>query len=193
MSKKNRSSRTSSRTKAQLLKKQARRMQRKRGFQMETLEERVVLATSPFLQAIAVDDGSLLSNIENTAPREMTLRFDEDQIISSQESSLAGITLVQGGPDRQLDTADDIIVTPGFVGIGGKPNEVVLRFAENLPDSMYRLTIRGTGATPLRNVDGDVFDADPDVGGVQDFSRDFRLDLGAQVLSVIPQPTFSQP
>ncbi len=149
----------------------------------------MVLATNPFLQAVAVDDGSLLANIENTAPREMTLRFDADQIISTQASSLGGITLVHGGQDRQLGTPDDVTVVPGFRGRGDMPNEVVLRFADTLPDNIYQLQITGKGATPLRNSEGDVFDADPNQDGLQDFQRVFRLDLGAQVLSVVPQPT----
>jgi diguanylate cyclase (GGDEF)-like protein len=36
------------------------------------------------------------------------------------------------------------------------PNEVLLRFAETLPDDVYRIDIRGTGSDPLRNTDGDL-------------------------------------
>ncbi len=172
------------------VKKQLRRRAKRlksRHMEIESLEDRMVL-TSPFIQGIAVDDGSLLADIENTAPREITLRFDEDQVISDSEGSLDGIVLSHGGPDRTLGTSDDVVIAPGFKDIGDAPNEVILRFADNLPDNIYNLEIFGNGLTPLRNVDGEVFDANRDQPGVQDLSRVFRLDLGAQVTAVVPQP-----
>ena len=168
------------------LRRRAKRL-KSRNLEVESLEERMVL-TSPFIQGIAVDDGSLLADIENTAPREITLRFDGSQVISASDGSLDGIVLTHGGPDRTLGTADDVAIEPGFSGIGDAPNEVILRFAENLPDNIYSIQVFGNGLTPLRNVDGDVFDADLDQPGVQDFEQIFRLDLGAQVTAVVPQP-----
>ncbi len=156
-----------------------------RGFHHEPLEPRCLLAG---LQGITVDDGSLLQSIENTAPGVMTLIFDADEIISDAPSSMAGISLVHGGDDRMLDTSDDIIVQPGFVGIGDRPNEVVMRFAENLPDNIYRLAISGNGSEAVRNVFGEAFDQDPNQAGIQDYSQTFRLDLGAQIVAVVPQP-----
>ena len=183
MSKRKKSSKNSAKKQ---LRRRARRL-KSRNMGMESLEERMVL-TSPFIQGIAVDDGSLLADIENTAPREITLRFDGSQVISASAGSLDGIVLTHGGPDRTLGTADDVTIEPGFSGIGDAPNEVILRFAENLPDNIYSIQVFGNGLTPLRNVDGDVFDADLDQPGVQDFEQIFRLDLGAQVTAVVPQP-----
>ena len=174
------------RTSKRRLQQRARRL-KKRGFDLESLEDRLVL-TSPFIQGIAIDDGSLLANIENVAPREITLRFDEDQVISASPSSLAGIELTHGGLDRALGTADDVTINPGFIGIGDSPNEVVIRFAENLPDNIYSLQIFGNGLSPLTNLEAEVFDADPNSPGIQDFEQIFRLDLGAQVTAVVPQP-----
>ncbi len=76
---------------------------------------------------------------------------------------------------------------PGYAGVGDQPNEVLLRFSETLPDDVYRVDVRGTGATPLRNVDGDLF------GDGTDARMEFRLDLGAQVIAVVPQPVVEQP
>ena len=160
---------------------------KQRGLELESLEQRIVL-TSPFVQGVAIDDGSLLADIENVAPREITLRFDEDQVISSSRDSLAGIVLQHGGVDRELGTFDDVVINPGFIGIGDSPNEVVIRFAENLPDNIYSLQIFGSGLSPLTNSAGEAFDADPNSPGIQDFERIFRLDLGAQITAVVPQP-----
>ncbi len=57
-----------------------------------------------------------------------------------------------------------------------------MRFAESLPDDQYRIEISGSGATALRNVAGDPFNDGSDL------EVDFRLDLGAQVVAIVPQP-----
>ena len=89
-----------------------------------------------------------------------------------------------------LGGANDVVVEPGYVGIGDSPREVIFRFAESLPDDFYRVDISGTGTAPLRSENGfalgDTTDDGKDNG--QDFARKFELDLGAQVLGVVPQP-----
>ena len=89
-----------------------------------------------------------------------------------------------------LRGADDVAVQPGYVGLGSTPQEVIFRFAEPLPDDHYRIDIAGTGSNPLRNTAGfslgDSTDNNIDDG--IDFSLNFRLDLGARVLAVVPQP-----
>ena len=92
-----------------------------------------------------------------------------------------------------LTANNDVVVVPGAVIIGDTPNEneVTLRFAENLPDDLYRLEIFGfddsvRGVTGLRNVNGDLFiPRDPNTR--QD-TIEFRLDLGSKVTGVVPQP-----
>ncbi len=88
---------------------------------------------------------------------------------------------------------NDIIIQPGAVVIGDRPNEneVTLRFAENLPDDVYRLEIfgfddPGQGIRGLRNTDGEFFV--PTVANTRQDTIDFRLDLGAKVTGVVPQP-----
>ena len=89
-----------------------------------------------------------------------------------------------------LSGADDVPVQPAFVGLGSTPQEVIFRFAEPLPDDLYRIDIAGTGSNPLRNTAGFALGDSTDNGiddGI-DFSLGFRLDLGARVLAVVPQP-----
>jgi hypothetical protein len=76
----------------------------------------------------------------------------------------------------------DIEIVPAYVGLGDTNREVVLRFAEALPDDFYRIEILGQGVRTLRSIDGAVFN--------QGVSRSiaFELDLGALVESVVPQP-----
>jgi hypothetical protein len=51
----------------------------------------------------------------------------------------------------------DVEVIPAFVGLGDSNREVVLRFAEALPDDKYRIEILGQGSRRLRNTDGEAF------------------------------------
>ena len=148
----------------------------------ENLETRSLL-TAPTLVAIRPNVGDILIEGEtrNVAPRELTLQFNPGQLISSTNLGSA-IQVTRGGTDRILNGVGDVPVTIGFVGIGDHPEEVVVRFAENLPDDVYRITLKGTGPTPLRNQGNEIFN-----GGV-DLDRTFRLDLGAVVEGVVPQP-----
>ena len=41
----------------------------------------------------------------------------------------------------ELGGADDIVVKPGFVGVGDSSNELVVRFADTLPDDLYRIDV----------------------------------------------------
>ena len=50
-----------------------------------------------------------------------------------------------------LGGANDVVLEPGYVGIGDTPREVIFRFAESLPDDLYRIDISGTGTAPLRS------------------------------------------
>jgi hypothetical protein len=93
----------------------------------------------------------------------------------------------------QLSANNDQIIVPGAVIIGDTPNEneVTLRFAENLPDDMYRLEIFGfddatRGVTGLRNIDGDLFT--PRDPNTRQDTIEFRLDLGSKIIGVVPQP-----
>src|ERR1051325_1998339 len=151
-----------------------------RHLRLEPFEERVLFAIGPQLIAVIPNEGQIIQdgNVLHVAPRDLTFRFDDGQTIDP--ATVSAITITRGGADRDVTTlADNVVVTTGFVGIGDNPNEVVARFDNTLPDDQYRITIAGT----LKNTNGDAFN-----GGVNQTVRTFKLDLGAQVVSVVPQP-----
>jgi hypothetical protein len=97
-----------------------------------------------------------------------------------------------------LTANNDIVVQPGAVVIGDRPNEneVTLRFAETLPDDLYRLEVfgfddAGRGIRGLRNTDGEFFV--PSNANTRQDTIDFRLDLGPKVTAVVPQPIIRNP
>ena len=158
---------------------------------METLEPRQLLA-GPQLIGIQPNEGALIENgtVRDTAPRVLTFGFDEDQIID--DSTLSGIRLTRSGDDGLFETADDVEITPGLVTLGDpNQNEVVVRFAESLPDDNYRIEVfgfddDGLGVTGLRNIQGDLFQ--PSDPNKRSDVIDFELRLGALVEAVVPQP-----
>jgi hypothetical protein len=81
-----------------------------------------------------------------------------------------------------LGGASDTVVNPGYVGIGDRPNEVVFRFAEPLPDDSYQIEIYGSGDRALRNTNDEAFNA-----GV-DFAVQFAINSPPRVLAVVPEP-----
>ena len=157
----------------------------------------MLLAVGPRLAGVQPNNSDLFSfenpaaNVSSVAPRELTLRFDENQQIDA--NTLAGIRVIRSGFDNVFGNGNDVVIPPGFIGVGKSPaeNEVVMRFAEALPDDVYRVEVLGAGsATPLANVLGDVY-----VPGLEDGDGDatkdtiqFELDLGPQVVAVVPQP-----
>ncbi len=158
------------------------RHQTLRALQVETLEERRLMAANLELIGVQPNGDEFLENgdVRHTAPTNLRFVFSGNQSIDA--SSLGGIVVTRAGGDGAFGDASDIIIQPGYIGLGDSSNEVLLRFAQNLPDDEYRIDIKGTGSTPLRNTAGDAFR-----GGV-DQQIEFRLDLGAQVIAVVPQP-----
>lgn len=62
-----------------------------------------------------------------------------------------------------LSGVSDIEIIPGYIGLGDSDREVILRFAEPLPDDGYRIEIMGQGVRTLKNVNGEPFNA----GGIE--------------------------
>ncbi|MGA2033362.1 MAG: hypothetical protein ABSG68_13980, partial [Thermoguttaceae bacterium] len=134
------------------------------------------------------------------SPQELLLRFNPNQIIDP--TTLSGIEITRAGADGTFfndpgvsGDKDDVVITPGYIGIGDHPNEVIVRFAQDLPDDLYRVTVVGQGdnndpyygpdgklVAPLRNTAGIAVN-----GGVNQ-TWDFTLNLAPQVTSVVPQP-----
>ncbi len=112
----------------------------------------------------------------------------------SQSSALVEARQTSGSPVTRIGNVStsyspllltgvsDLEVTPAYVGLGDTNREVIMRFAEALPDDKYRIEIIGRGSRALRNVSGQVFN-----GGI-DQAVEFELDLGAQIESIVPQP-----
>ena len=153
------------------------RQMSKRSLRMEPFEERILLAIDgPQLLAaipqtgIVINQGTVLSQ----APREILLRFSEPINPSTIGASIHFVR----SSDDVWGNGNDVTVLPGYIGIEDAPNEVIVRFAENLPDDAYRMTIDST----LQATDGDAFN------GGQSLIRDFSLDLAPQVVAVVPQP-----
>jgi len=168
----------------------AKRTQKRRHL-LETLETRQLLA-GPQLIGVQPNEGALIDDgaVRSVAPRALTFRFDETQQIDP--ATFEGIQIRRAGPDGQFGTDDDVRIVPGLVTLGDiRQNEVVVRFAENLPDDHYRIDVFAfddplSGITALRNVGGELFV--PSTAGSRTETIDFRLSLGALVESVVPQP-----
>lgn len=162
------------------------RSRRKLGVAAEPLEQRLLLSISPTLVSIISDtpnEGDLVTNnvVLHQAPQQLTFRFDSGQTIDA--STLAtGLQITRSGNDGVFGNGNDVVVATGYVGLLENSNEVVVRFLNSLPDDTYRLTVVGTGAGALKNTQGQAFN-----NGANSVTT-FRLDLGAQVLSVVPQP-----
>lgn len=98
----------------------------------------------------------------------------------------------------RLTQTNDIVVQPGMRSVGENPdeNEVTVRFAENLIDDQYRIEVFGfddptLGIVGLRNVGENGLPGSlliPSKPNTRSDTVDFRLDLGPQVISVVPQP-----
>lgn len=175
-----------------------------RQIQLEKLEDRNLLTVgNPILVGIQPNDGDRLdldgqSEI-NVAPSELTLRFDVNQVFDAPQDELnQAIHIIRSGSDGVFDTADDVRVIPGYIGGDSAPNqnEILIRFAETLPDDDYRVDVFATddaanGIAALRNSFGEAFNP---TGGDLDFHRvEFSLKLGAKVEAIVPQPIIRLP
>ena len=162
-------------------KSKARRQALPQDFKLEVLEDRVV-PTGPQLVSILPNTGLLIQNedVLTAAPEELTFRFNQGQNIDPD--TLGAITIQRSGFDDTFGDGNEISIVPGYVGIGDEANEVIMRFAESLPDDRYQIQILGSGSEPLSNTQGEAFNNGTDL------LRTFDLDLAPQVLTVVPQP-----
>jgi len=156
--------------------------------QLEQLEARQVMAFDFVSAAAHVGAFITEGSIQQEAPPQITLTFSPGSKVDSQ-SIASGITVVRGG-NGVIGDGGDIIVSPGSITVDDLPNQnaVVIRFAETLPDDAYRITITGAGTGGLKTVSqGSGIPSEKFRDGGT-FELNFRLDLGAQVMSIVPQP-----
>jgi hypothetical protein len=195
-------------TRANRLRKQlkkslpANRRRSERRLRLESLEDRRLLA-GPELFAIRPDQGALLQEGDtlHIAPREFNLLFKGGANIDP--ATIAGnVRLVRANePDGSavFGNGNDVIVDAGFLGFADPTNrnQIVLRPASSaqhnsvssttmFPNDVYRIEVLGTlmsaaipGPPPTP--------AYPFNNG-NDYHLEFNLDLGTQVVAVVPQP-----
>ncbi|HXT59517.1 MAG TPA: hypothetical protein VN699_12830, partial [Pirellulales bacterium] len=153
-----------------------------------------MLNGGPELISILANSGDIIYShntlgqptVLGAAPRELDLLFNQGAVIDP--ATLGGIQVVGAGADGSLNTADDVSIQPGFIGIGGTPNEVVLRFSQTLPDGLYGVNFIGAGPGALADTNSppDLFDSgNPTQANLQ---VDFQVSAAPQVVSVVPEP-----
>ncbi|MEX0679627.1 MAG: dockerin type I domain-containing protein [Pirellulales bacterium] len=153
---------------------------------IEPFEQRVLLAIDgPVLLAVIPSTGIVVEQgtVLGEAPRQLLFRFDSAIDASSLVTNNVptAIQFKRGG-NHVLGDGNDVTVTPGFIGLGENSIDVIVRFDQNLPDDLYQMTVVGAGSNPLRDTAGLPFNAG------ENLDRTFSLDLGAQVVAVVPQP-----
>ena len=138
----------------------------------------------PSLVAVRPNVGTFLQpgEIRNVAPNELTLQFNPGQILDPLTINTNTVQLERAGFDGTFDDGNEEFVRIGFVGIGDVPEEVVVRFAENLPDDDYRIVLDGTSLAPIQSTSGETLNSGSDT----EFF--FSLDLGARIIAIDPQP-----
>ena len=134
-------------------------------------QENVGTEVGPELVSIIPNDGGELvdGGTLTVAPRELLFQFNDQQDIDDSTFDSIEITRDGGTIEYQLLAGD-------------QDNQVIMRFAETLPDDSYQITIRGD----LQNALGLPFNNGADL------TIRFELDLGAQVVSVVPQPVYRE-
>ncbi len=170
--------------------RQSHRTQVLRSSRIEQFEPRNLFAVAPQLIAILPNTGDPLvdGEVRNQGPREFVVGFDEGQRIDQASAQNGGIQIVRAGGDGIFGNGNDVSVTPdvvgkvGWIGVGDRPNEIVVRFTDDLIDDKYQIRIVGSGISPLRNFEQLAFN-----NGV-DRTLQFELDLGPRVVAVVPQP-----
>lgn len=169
------------------------------GIQVNVLSANLGVNKAP---TVAVRQNKITVTL-NTNPT--TPRNTASDLVNAINSSPAAAALVRasvalGNPASVISAAApttletsgaDEVIVPGYVGLGETSSEIIVRFAETLPDDTYRVelfakdytnlsihALRNTAGTPLR----------PARAGDDRETIDFTLNLAPQVISVVPQP-----
>ncbi|MDP6058702.1 MAG: hypothetical protein QGH33_07405, partial [Pirellulaceae bacterium] len=159
------------------------------------------LNTNPFNESTALDlVNAINSNLESSAL--IVAEIDS----GNPDTDVASVLPANFAP-IMLDGSNDVVITPGFIGPAAAPNEneIIVRFAETLPDDLYRidvfgdhplLALRNTQRGCTYNVNGQIFTGcafgdlteDGVDSGTDQSPIFFELDLAPQVTAVQPQP-----
>ncbi|MEP4681774.1 MAG: matrixin family metalloprotease, partial [Rhodopirellula bahusiensis] len=168
----------------------------------------------PTLLAIRPDNSGLLQDgdILEVAPNEFNLFFNGGADLDESSINTNTVQLIRAGEDgifgpnpNNLDLNgdpidDDIQVQLGYVGLlesgsteASNLQQIVLRPASSaahnafdptvgFPDDLYKIILVGEGNSPLQSRTAVPFD------GGNNFETTFRLNRGAQIVAVVPQP-----
>jgi hypothetical protein len=158
------------------------------------------------LPLVSVSGGNTIQVVMNNNAANPTTARELLEAINThaQAQTLLQARLMYGSQDEPLGNrpvdysplvlggVDDVVIEPGYRDLlSDNPNVVVYRFAETLPDDHYRIEVFGFDEPAdeiraLRNVRNVALQ--PRVAGDDRDTMDFRLNLGAQIISVVPQP-----
>ncbi len=167
--------------------------------QLQGVRDPLAATSAPRLLSVAPNSGEIFSitppgnpvltalNVQNESPTELTFRFDGDQQLNPD--TLAGIRIIRSGGDNTFDGTNDVVIVPGFLGFGENQRIVIARFSSPLPDDLYRIEILGedvNGLPAVRNINGEALI--PRVAGTDRDTYFFNVELGVQVIAVVPQP-----
>ncbi|WP_182866720.1 tandem-95 repeat protein [Stieleria mannarensis] len=173
---------------------------------VQQLEDRRLLA-GPELIAIRPDSGALLRDGDtlNSAPSEFNLQFRAGADIDEASITTDSIKLVRSGGDGTFGDGNEVDVVLGYVGLENPGDNdptnlqrIVFRTSSSaphnatdpanaFPDDTYQIQVYGAGSSVLTNLAGEAFN-----DGNNEFTT-FRLDRGAQVVAVVPQPISYNP
>ena len=139
-----------------------------------------------FLSAYASSDSPFYVSGQATptlteAPTQVTLRFSPGVVIDSSAASLGSVSVRRSGRGGDAfglgGSFADTAVEFGSILVDDAPNQnqIVIRFKDTLPDDSYQIVI-GAG---LRSANR---------GTVNASTIDLRLQLGAFVRAIVPQP-----
>ncbi|MGB7329054.1 MAG: tandem-95 repeat protein [Rubripirellula sp.] len=185
-------------TKRRTLRRRSTSSTASRSLHHETLEKRELLAAEfgPRLISVASNSGAQFNLAGNNplfeSPREVTFRFDGGQEIDP--ATLSAFQFTASGGDGGFTEGNEIDIKPGFIGLGDSSRIVIARFASDLPDDQYRISIAGfdntaSGLVGLRNTDGDLFQPTTTLNTLSP-SQDIlmNIEVGPRVVAVVPQP-----
>ena len=149
-------------------------------------------AIPPRLLSVAADAGDIFNfnrvNQLSESPRELVFRFDGANEIDPD--TLSGLRVLRAMNDGEFIN-DFEVIEPAYVGFGATNRIVVMRFAEPLVDDVYRIEalsvdLPSENRVAIRNLNGDPLR--PRRSGTDRDAIFLRLNLGAQIDSVVPQP-----
>ena len=157
-------------------------------------EEMPLLATVPKLIAVAPNGSDLFdldpsdqanANLRMAAPTELVLTFSGIDALDPTTLDAIDVSYSENGNFDNNARAVPI----GYIGLDADGRNVTLRFAENLRDGFYQLSVN----TDLYSLTGTPFSPNNPqaVPGFPGKSREvigFELELGGQVIAVVPQP-----